>query len=102
MTSTVNVPAGTRMVGEAWSVIMGSGAYFRNQATPRPVVKVGSAGSEGVAEITDIVFTTQGPAPGAVVVEWNIHEPHGQHGACGMWDSHIRCISKDSILSPYI
>lgn len=28
-------------------------------------------------------------AEGAIVVEWNIHDPEGQQGAAGMWDSHI-------------
>ncbi|EGN96215.1 glycoside hydrolase family 55 protein [Serpula lacrymans var. lacrymans S7.3] len=90
VTSTINVPAGSQIVGEAWTVIMGSGSNFADQTNPQVVVQVGAEGSEGVAEITDFVFTTQGPTPGAIVIEWNIHEPSGEQGACGMWDSHIR------------
>lgn len=30
------------------------------------------------------------PAPGAIVVEWNVHDPSGEQGAAGMWDSHFR------------
>ncbi|KAF9228585.1 glycoside hydrolase family 55 protein [Gyrodon lividus] len=90
VSSTINIPAGTQIMGEAWSQIMGYGANFQDQTNPQVVVQVGSTGSTGVAEISDIVFTTQGPAPGAIVIEWNVAEPVGQQGACGMWDSHIR------------
>ncbi|KAG2149369.1 glycoside hydrolase family 55 protein [Suillus clintonianus] len=90
VTSTIQVPAGTRIVGEAWTQIMGAGSYFNNQEDPNVVVQVGTPGSQGVTEITDIVFTTQGPTAGAIVVEWNVRDPFGQQGAAGMWDSHIR------------
>ncbi|KJA27068.1 glycoside hydrolase family 55 protein [Hypholoma sublateritium FD-334 SS-4] len=90
VSSTITIPAGTQMVGEAWSVIAGKGAAFENVNVPTPVVRVGAPGSQGIMEITDIVFTTVGPAPGAVVVEWNVQQPSGQTGATGMWDSHIR------------
>jgi glucan 1,3-beta-glucosidase len=49
------------MVGEAWSVIAGSGPSFQNYNYPKPVVQVGSPGTTGIVEITDIVFTTVGP-----------------------------------------
>ncbi|KAG1748973.1 glycoside hydrolase family 55 protein [Suillus paluster] len=90
VTSTIQVPAGTRIVGEAWTQIMGAGPYFNNQEDPKVVVQVGVPGSQGVTEITDIVFTTQGPAAGAIVVEWNVRDPFDQQAAAGMWDSHIR------------
>ncbi|KAG2360832.1 hypothetical protein BDR07DRAFT_1335179 [Suillus spraguei] len=90
VTSTIRVPAGTLIVGEAWTQIMGAGLYFNNKEDPNVVVQVGTPGSYGVTEITDIVFTTQGPTAGAIVVEWNVHEPAGLQGAAGMWDSHIR------------
>ncbi|KAF9458677.1 glycoside hydrolase family 55 protein [Collybia nuda] len=90
LTSTLYIPAGSRIVGEAWAVIAGSGAAFQNQDSPQPVVKVGDVGSCGVVEITDVIFSTIGPAAGAIVVEWNVREPEGQQGAAGMWDSHIR------------
>ncbi|KAF9239592.1 glycoside hydrolase family 55 protein [Melanogaster broomeanus] len=87
VSSTINVPAGSQIVGEAWSQIMGYGTNFQDQTNPQVVVQVGSEGSTGVAEISDIVFTTQGSAPGAIVIEWNVAEPSGQQGACGMWDT---------------
>ncbi|KIY43610.1 glycoside hydrolase family 55 protein [Fistulina hepatica ATCC 64428] len=90
VTSTLTIPAGTRLVGEAWSVIAGSGSAFEDASNPTVVVQVGDAGSQGVVEITDVLFTTVGPTPGAIVIEWNIAEPDGEQGGAGMWDSHIR------------
>lgn len=89
---------------------MGKGSAFRNQYQPQPMFRVGEVGSQGVLEITDILFTTSGssmfsrdglcpiPAhvlsphqdPGAIVVEWNVREPDGVQAGAGMWDSHIR------------
>jgi hypothetical protein len=39
-------------------------------------------------EITDMIFSTIGPAAGAIAVEWNVHE--STQGSAGMWDAHIR------------
>ena len=61
MTSTIKVPAGTRLVGEAWSVLAGSGPAFQDQDNPQVILKVGEEGSQGIIEITDIVFSTVGP-----------------------------------------
>ncbi|PPQ99276.1 hypothetical protein CVT26_014092 [Gymnopilus dilepis] len=90
VSSTLTIPAGTRLVGEAWSVIAGKGEAFQDQENPQAVVKVGEEGSQGQTEITDIVFTTVGPAAGAIVVEWNVKEPDGLKAGAGMWDTHIR------------
>ena len=90
MSSTLTIPAGTRLVGEAWSVIAGKGDAFQDQENPQAVVKVGEEGSQGQTEITDIVFTTVGPAAGAIVVEWNVKEPDTFKAGAGMWDTHIR------------
>lgn len=88
ITGTLTIPAGTQLVGEAWSVIMGGGPAFADQKNPTVMVRAGEPGSEGILEITDIIFATRGPAPGAIVVEWNIHSDI--QGGAGMWDSHIR------------
>ncbi|KAG6886032.1 hypothetical protein C0993_005216 [Termitomyces sp. T159_Od127] len=90
VTSTLTIPAGAQIVGEAWSVIAGSGSVFQDQANPQVVVRAGDTNSQGILEISDIVFTTVGPTPGAIVLEWNVRQPSGQNGAAGMWDSHIR------------
>jgi glucan 1,3-beta-glucosidase len=36
------------------------------------------------------VFSTVGPVPGAILVEWNIRDPAGKQGVAGMWDTHFR------------
>lgn len=88
MTDTLRIPAGTQLVGEAWSVILGGGPAFADVRNPRVVVRAGEPGSRGVLEISDVVFATRGPAPGAIVLEWNVHSD--VQGGAGMWDSHIR------------
>ncbi|KAI0093571.1 beta-1,3-glucanase [Irpex rosettiformis] len=88
ITNTLKIHAGARVVGEGWSVIMGGGPAFQDVKNPRVMVQCGERGSKGFLEITDVVFTTKGPAPGAIVVEWNVNS-HVQGGA-GMWDTHIR------------
>ncbi|KAG1764161.1 glycoside hydrolase family 55 protein [Suillus placidus] len=90
VTDTITIPAGAQIVGEAWSVIMAGGSAFSDQKNPRAVIQAGAAKSQGVLEISDMVFTTAGPAPGAIMIEWNVHDPSGQQAAAGMWDSHIR------------
>ncbi|KZT72230.1 glycoside hydrolase family 55 protein [Daedalea quercina L-15889] len=90
VSSTITIPAGTVIVGEAWSTIMGYGSYFENYNDPQVVVRVGeNSGDEGVAEITDMIFSTRGPTAGAIVVEWNVHDPSGEPGAAGTWDTYI-------------
>lgn len=89
ITSTVKVPAGIRMVGEIWPMIMAGGSTsFKNQASPAPVFQVGQPGQTGNVEMSDLIFQTQGPQPGAVLVEWNLAET--SQGASGMWDVHMR------------
>ena len=61
-TDTIQIPAGTQIVGEAWSVILGSGSSFNDQTNPKPVVQVGAPGSTGTVEISDILFKTRGPS----------------------------------------
>ncbi|TKY89402.1 hypothetical protein EX895_001933 [Sporisorium graminicola] len=88
--STVTFPPGTRMVGEVWPVLMGGGSLFQNASDPQPVIRVGSPGDSGIMEISDMIFSTRGPAAGAIVVEWNIRDEEGNQGSAALWDSHIR------------
>ncbi|KAJ7832076.1 glycoside hydrolase family 55 protein [Mycena olivaceomarginata] len=85
---TIFVPAGTIIVGEMFSVIMGSGTAFQNQGSPTPVLRVGNKGDVGAVEISDLVITTTGGSQGAVGVEWNIKGKNP--GDAGMWDVHVR------------
>ncbi|KAG1849256.1 glycoside hydrolase family 55 protein [Suillus subluteus] len=99
VTDTITIPTGAQIIGEAWSVIMAGGSAFSDQKNPRAVIQAGAANSQGVLEISDMVFTTTGPTPGAIMIEWNVHDPSGQQAAAGMWDSHIRLRSDSSLLA---
>ena len=88
ITSTVNVPANLKITGECLPIIMASGSFFGDQLNPKPMFRVGNPGDPGSVEVSDIVFETKGPAPGAIIVEWNIAA--SSPGAAGMWDTHWR------------
>ena len=90
ISSTVLVPSGSKLVGEAWSTLSATGSFFSDQHSPKPMLQVGKVGDAGVVEISDFAFSTIGPVPGAILVQWNIRDPAGQQGAAGMWDSHFR------------
>jgi glucan 1,3-beta-glucosidase len=90
VSSTIKVPKGVRITGEIWPIILASGAAFSDVSNPTPVFQVGAPGDTGNVEISDIIFETKGPLPGAVMVEWNIADPDGQQGQAGMWDVHFR------------
>lgn len=57
---TITIPVGTQMVGEVWSNIAGHGPNFNDGTKPRPIIQVGTAGSSGTVEISDMFFTTIG------------------------------------------
>lgn len=67
---------------------MATGSLFSDQNSPQPVFQVGTAGSEGLVEIQDIVFSSIGPVPGAIMVQWNLRQI--ANGLAGMWDVHFR------------
>lgn len=86
VTRTLYVPPGSRIVGEAYSVIMASGSTFSSITKPIPVVQVGKSGDSGLVEWSDMIVSTQGSTPGAVLIEWNLAGTVGS----GMWDVHTR------------
>ena len=89
ITSTVNVPKNIRITGEIWPLIMAGGdKFFKDQANPKPVFKVGNAGDSGAVEISDLIFETLGPQPGAILMEWNLGQT--SQGSSGLWDVHFR------------
>ncbi|KAL3421768.1 hypothetical protein PVAG01_05924 [Phlyctema vagabunda] len=88
VTDTIRFPVGSRVIGQAWSQIMGTGTKFEDANHPRAVVQMGNVGDVGILEVQDMLFTVLGPTAGAVVVEWNIAE--SSQGSAGLWDSHIR------------
>ncbi|KHN97236.1 endoglucanase [Metarhizium album ARSEF 1941] len=73
VTSTVTVPPGTELYGEAWSTISASGSAFSSESSPRPVVQVGSSpGQRGTARIQDVRFTVNEALPGAILLRINM------------------------------
>ncbi|KAL8770173.1 MAG: hypothetical protein Q9209_004015, partial [Squamulea sp. 1 TL-2023] len=85
--STLYVPPGTRIVGEAWSVISGIGSVFGDKNKPTPVVMVGKPGEIGVAQIQDMRFTVADIAPGAIIFQVNM--AGSQPGDVGLWNTHV-------------
>lgn len=88
VTKTLYVPGGSKIVGESYSVILASGAYFSNINEPQPVVRVGQPGEYGTVEWSDMIMSTQGAAAGAILIEWNLAAPSSSPS--GLWDVHSR------------
>lgn len=86
VTNTIYIPPGSRIVGEAYPVIMASGSTFGSITNPVPVIQVGKSGESGSIEWSDMILSTQGSTPGATLVEWNLAADSGS----GMWDVHTR------------
>jgi glucan 1,3-beta-glucosidase len=85
---TINIPAGIKIAGSGWSNIRGTGSFFGDTNNPKPMVRVGKPGDEGVVEISDMLFTVKGATAGAILMEWNVKET--SQGSAAMWDSHFR------------
>ncbi|KAK5941236.1 hypothetical protein PMZ80_006513 [Knufia obscura] len=112
VTSTLYVPAGSKIVGEVFPVILATGTFWSDISNPLPVVQVGQVGEVGQVEWTDCILSTRGPAPGAIMVEWNLASANapqyssaptgwtgqGQYGygkpealgPSGIWEVHTR------------
>ena len=88
VTKTIFVPAGSKIVGESYSVIMSSGSYFSNVNSPQAVVRVGNSGNTGVVQWSDMIVSTQGAQGGAILIEWNLASTAA--APSGMWDVHTR------------
>ncbi|CAM1505217.1 Fc.00g108540.m01.CDS01 [Cosmosporella sp. VM-42] len=89
ITDTVKVPKNVKIVGEIWPLIMAGGnSAFKDEKNPKPVWQVGQAGDVGNVEIQDLMFETQGPQPGAILMEWNVAGETA--GSAGMFDVHMR------------
>ncbi|KAL0934896.1 LysM domain-containing protein [Colletotrichum truncatum] len=88
ITGTVTVPSGAKIVGETWSQFAATGPYFGDANNPKVMLQIGSKGETGDVEMQDLLFTTIGPAAGAVLVEWNIKA--SSPGAAALWECHVR------------
>lgn len=88
ITSTISIPAGTKIVGETFPVLMAAGAYFEDIDTPQVMLKVGTAGESGTVAFSDFIVSTQGATAGAILIEYNLQAPAGSPS--GFWDVHSR------------
>lgn len=85
---TVKIPKGSKVTGELWPQIMGTGSFFQDEQNPQVMVQVGSKGDRGSVEISGMLFTVKGATAGCIMMEWNIHED--TQGSAALWDSHFR------------
>ncbi|KAE8385789.1 hypothetical protein ETB97_001033 [Aspergillus alliaceus] len=88
ITDTIKVPKNVKITGEVWPVLMAHGAKFADEENPIPMLQVGQVGETGSVEITDLALQTKGPAPGAILMQWNLAED--SQGSAAMWDVHFR------------
>jgi glucan 1,3-beta-glucosidase len=89
ITDTVTVPPNAKLVGEIWPLIMAGGdTNFQDQTNPKPMLQVGQPGDVGNVEMSDLMIETQGPQPGAILMEWNLESQ--SKGSAGLWDVHFR------------
>jgi len=88
VTSTVKIPAGSRITGEALPIILSSGPFFADATKPKPVVQVGAPGESGSVEWSNTVVSTKGAQAGAILIEYNLASPFS--APTGLWDVHVR------------
>jgi glucan 1,3-beta-glucosidase len=89
ITSPILIPAGAKIVGEGYPVLMAGGSYWSDGANPKPFIQIGSTtGQSGSVELSDFVVATQGSQPGAILIEFNLAAPSGTPS--GLWDVHTR------------
>jgi hypothetical protein len=85
---TVTVPKDAKIVGETWSQFAANGAKFSDASKPIAMFKVGNDGDVGTVEMQDLILTSKGPTPGAVLMEWNVQAR--STGSAALWDVHVR------------
>jgi len=88
ITRTVNVPPESKIVGETYPVVMSSGEFFADINEPQPIVRIGRPGEAGSIEWSDMIVSTQGHQPGAVLFEVNLAASTSK--PTGLWDVHAR------------
>ena len=72
VTSTVTIPAGSEIYGEAWATVSGTGSAFTNEQSPKPIVQIGQPNQRGTAHIQDMRFTVGEQLPGAIILQVNL------------------------------
>ncbi|SMQ48798.1 unnamed protein product [Zymoseptoria tritici ST99CH_3D7] len=88
VSKTIYIPAGSKIVGEVFPVILSTGSFFNNVSNPQPVVKIGNTGESGSIEWSDTIVSTQGKQVGAILIQYNLVAPAGTPS--GLWDVHTR------------
>lgn len=88
ITSTIVIPAGAKIVGESYPVLMASGSAFTDISHPTALLQVGEVGEAGSVEFSDFIVSGQGATAGAVLIEYNLVSPDG--APSGFWDVHSR------------
>ncbi|PYH83679.1 pectin lyase-like protein [Aspergillus uvarum CBS 121591] len=88
ITDTIKVPKNVKITGEIWPMLMAYGDRFSDAENPIPMLQVGEVGESGSVEISDLIVETKGPAPGAILIQWNLNAD--SQGSAGMWDVHAR------------
>ncbi|RYP92281.1 hypothetical protein DL770_001594 [Monosporascus sp. CRB-9-2] len=88
ITDTVRVPKNIKITGEMWPLLMAAGRKFADESKPIPVFQVGQPGDVGDVEMSDLIIQTKGPAPGAILMEWNL--AGSKQASAGLWDVHFR------------
>ena len=89
ITDTVVIPPNAKLVGEIWPMLMAGGdKNFQDQKNPKPMLQVGKDGDVGNVEMSDFMIETQGPQPGAILMQWNLESE--SKGSAGLWDVHFR------------
>ncbi|EEA23742.1 hypothetical protein TMatcc_006817 [Talaromyces marneffei ATCC 18224] len=84
VSDTIYFPPGSKVVGESYPIIAGSGGKFSDASKPYPVVQVGKSGDTGTIEWSDMRVGTIGGTAGAILIEWNLAGDLGS----GAWDVH--------------
>lgn len=85
VSDTLIIPVGSRVVGEAWSVISAFGKNFKDETRPRAVVRVGNPGDVGLIEIQDMRVSVAEILPGAKLIE--VNAAGSQPGDVGLWNT---------------
>ncbi|PWY88635.1 exo-beta-1,3-glucanase [Aspergillus sclerotioniger CBS 115572] len=88
ITDTIKVPKHIKITGEVWPMLMAYGDKFSDATNPIPMLQIGEVGDSGSVEISDLILETKGPAPGAILMQWNVQA--SSQGSAGMWDTHAR------------
>ncbi|EAQ91543.1 hypothetical protein CHGG_03478 [Chaetomium globosum CBS 148.51] len=90
VTKTIRVPKEARIVGEVLPMILAGGdSTFKDQEQPAGLSsKSVKPGDIGTVEMSDLIFGTAGPQPGAIMMEWNLKAAAATSAA--LWDVHTR------------